>query len=137
MKIDLPRHHKDATPAWPWVGVGLSILGLVGLGFHFLPARLKPPCGFHTITGLPCPSCGTTRMGEHLLSGEILQAFAVQPYMFLLLSALALWVISGAIARLFGRDLFLRLSKGEEKWIWMGLVALFLVNWAYLWWAGV
>ncbi len=137
MKVDLPPHTKDASPAWPWIGVGLLILGLVGLGFHYLPDRLKPPCGFHTMTGLPCPSCGSTRMGEYLLQGDILRSFAVQPFMFLIFSGLVLWVLSGFAARIAGRDLFLRLSQGEEKWLWMGLVALFLLNWAYLWWAGV
>jgi len=137
MKIGLPPHGKDASPAYPWVGLGLGILALIGMGIHWLPPRFKPPCGFHTATGLPCPSCGTTRMGEHLLHGRLFEAFRVQPFMFLLLAALALWVVAGFAARLAGRDLFLRVSPHEEMWLWMGLIAGFLLNWAYLCWVGV
>jgi hypothetical protein len=32
-------------------------------------------CPFRRLTGLPCPGCGLTRAGRHLLRGEFREAF--------------------------------------------------------------
>ncbi|MEN9470486.1 MAG: hypothetical protein RL630_2219 [Verrucomicrobiota bacterium] len=65
---------------------------MVGLAFVFfalhsaLPAL---PCGFRSLTGLPCAMCGGTRSASALLSGDWRQA--------LYLNALSIPVLSGAL----------------------------------------
>lgn len=61
----------------------LIALTVVGTYFFFNPAQsswfLK--CYFHELTGYDCPGCGTQRMFHHLLHGEFLEAFLMNPYM--------------------------------------------------------
>lgn len=36
-------------------------------------------CLFHLVTGIPCPSCGSTRSVAALMHGELLKALAINP----------------------------------------------------------
>lgn len=102
-----------------------------------LSMRLLPPCGFHVVTGHPCPTCGSTRVILYLLDGHWAQAFQVNPFFFVCLAALTFWAVAGAVAWLMHRDLSVHVSRREERWLWVLLGAAFLVNWAYLWIAGI
>ena len=137
MKVHVKPHDPETVPAWPFVGLGLGILGAIGVGFRLLPDRFSPPCGFHLAFGHPCPSCGVTRMGYALMKGDLLGALRLQPFFFLVIGGLALWFAGGLVARLFRRDLLLTLSPWEERWGWLALLLAFFGNWIYLWNAGV
>ena len=67
-------------------GVLLVAVGLVprarSLGTH--QQLGLPPCGFVTITGLPCPTCGMTTAFAHTVRGQFGQALRAQPFGFLL-----------------------------------------------------
>jgi glucan phosphoethanolaminetransferase (alkaline phosphatase superfamily) len=41
-------------------------------------------CPFHTITGLPCPTCGYSRVFFLTLAGHAAQAVRFQPFIFLI-----------------------------------------------------
>lgn len=137
MNVILKPHEKGVLPAWFWVGVGLACAAGIGAAVRFLPAGLAPPCGFHVVTGHPCPTCGMTRMGFLILEGEFAEALRMNPFLFLLCSALGFWVAAGAGARAAGRDLFVDIPEREEMWWWLALIAGFMANWAYLWRMGV
>src|SRR5580700_9259192 len=47
-----------------------------------------PRCLSHSLTGLNCPGCGTTRALHALLNGRIVQALAYNPLAFMLLPAI-------------------------------------------------
>jgi hypothetical protein len=52
-----------------------------------------PTCPFLALTGAFCPGCGTMRMLHHLGSGDVGEAFWMNPLGFLLLPALvAYWL---------------------------------------------
>ena len=73
-----------------WLRVGCAVL--VGLAFVFLAlhsALPALPCGFRSLTGLPCAMCGGTRSASALLSGDWRQA--------LYLNALSIPVLIGAL----------------------------------------
>lgn len=138
MKLHIARHRKGAPlPAWPFVGLGLGILAAGAYLVSLVPFRWIPPCGFHTLTGHPCPSCGATRMTQALLHGHFLEAFGLNPLFAGLLTGFTLWFLAGAGFRLAGRDLTLEVGAREEKWLWLAFLVAFLVNWAYLWQVGV
>lgn len=138
MKFRLTPHYKGAPlPAWPFVGLGVAMLAVGGWLASLLPARWIPPCGFHTLTGHPCPSCGGTRMTQELLHGRWLEALRMNPLFAFVLAGFALWFLAGAAARLAGRDFTIDVGAREEKWLWLALLAAFLVNWVYLWRAGI
>lgn len=138
MKIALrPPVKGHPPPAWLFVGVGMLVVLGVAWAVSKIPARLIPPCGFHVVTGHPCPTCGATRMVLRVLQGNLPEAFRMNPFLFIVAALLALWVACGLAARLFGRDLTLEVSRREEAGIWIALFAGFLLNWAYLWNAGI
>ena len=61
---------------------------------HALLARL-PRCPLRALLGLPCPTCGTTRGLEALLTGHPLDALAYNPGVWLAGLGLALFVARG------------------------------------------
>jgi hypothetical protein len=138
MKLRFERRTKESElPAWPFVGLGVGLLILAAWIVTLLPARWFPPCGFHTVTGHPCPSCGGTRMMFLFLRGHPLDAFKMNPLFASLLAGFAAWFFLGTLGRLAGYDFRIDVGRREEKWLWLALLAGFLVNWAYLWNAGV
>lgn len=138
MRFRFPTHRKDAPlRAWPFVGFTVALFALAAWGVSHLPARWLPPCGFHTLTGHPCPSCGGTRTVRLLLTGRLADGIAMNPLIALVLLGLVLWFLVGLAARLLGRDFSIEVGEREATWLWLALLAAFLVNWVYLWHAGV
>ena len=64
--------------------------------------RLLPDCLVMRL-GFLCPACGGTRCVQYLFSGRVVQAYQINPYIFLtaVYLAILLLVVNGAI--LFGR----------------------------------
>jgi Protein of unknown function (DUF2752) len=90
-----------------------------------------PPCGFLTITGKPCATCGMTTAFAHAAEGRLLTAFITQP-MGLLLALLAASVVwAGGYIALTGAPahrLYAPLLKPRVVW---GFALLFLAAWGY------
>jgi hypothetical protein len=73
-----------------WLRVGcVALVGLVLVFLAVHSALPALPCGFRSLTGLPCAMCGGTRSASALLSGDWRQA--------LYLNALSIPVLSGAL----------------------------------------
>ena len=119
---------RSALRPWLWLALtGVVLIG-VGLLFAFDPAGsgIFPPCPFHTITGLHCPGCGTTRALHQVLHGNLPAAFALNPLMILSLGPIIYWFVSASVRRLSGRQLptvFI-----PAAWIW-GLLGVVLLFW--------
>ena len=103
--------------------------------FNWIP-KIFSLCLFKSITGLPCPSCGTTRAGLALLNGDPLEAIMINPMG--VLTALIL----GASAFLFVYDIlthkktlliiaqkFERTLKRPQ--VFIPVVTLILLNWSW------
>lgn len=138
MRLRFEPHRSDSPlAAWPFVGFGLGLLALGAWIVTLLPARWFPPCGFHVLTGHPCPSCGGTRLVLLTLKGHPLEGLKMNPLFGFLLFGFAAWFLLGALGRVAGQDFRIDVADREEKWLWLALLVAFLVNWAYLWYAGV
>jgi hypothetical protein len=81
----------------PWIAllilVGLP-LGLLLLGTLNALGLPMPPCPMKQITGVPCATCGMTRMAQALAGGHLARAFHWHPVgaaLCLLSPAVALW----------------------------------------------
>jgi hypothetical protein len=65
----------DATDAR---GAAVALLG-GGAALALLPGHAGLPCPLRTLTGIPCPLCGTTTSVEATLHGDLAAAFAANP----------------------------------------------------------
>ena len=119
----------------------LSFAGYGWLGWNFFggyeAASMPSLCLFKEITGLPCPSCGTTRSVLLIVNGRFWEAVQLNPLGIIL--GLALVIIPFWIAfDLFkGGDSFFRKYKwmehlfAQEKWVSVSAVILLVVNWIW------
>lgn len=83
---------EERQLAWVW---GLLAVSAVALRpFWLAVAPLVPACHFKVLTGMPCPTCGTTRAAVALLHGDVIGALASNP-----LAALAgIGFVAGGVA---------------------------------------
>lgn len=112
-----------------WGGVALALVLLSPFATRF--ATSMPACPLKAVSGLPCPGCGTTRVGLALAHFDIGTAATLNPLATLGWIALVggglaagLWALRGGIVpdRVPPLSLKVRLAIG----------AVILVNWAYL-----
>lgn len=112
-----------------WLVAAASALVLRPLWLVLAP-HLQP-CVFRSLTGLPCPTCGTTHAAVAFLHGNLASAFASNP-----LAALAavLFVAGAPIATVwaFAGRAAVELPRPLPRWVRYGLVGVIAVNWLYL-----
>ena len=115
--------------AYIWGGLALALVALKPL--WLLLAPFMRPCLFHSLTGIPCPTCGATRCVLALLDGDLPGAVAYNPLVF---AAAAVFVLGGVIAPLWAwrRGTAPRLAGPIPLPVRIGLVALVLANWVWL-----
>lgn len=69
------REERQVAVLWAVAAAGaLALAPVWRVLVQFLPS-----CGFRDLTGLPCPTCGTTRAGLSLLHGDLAAAFLHNP----------------------------------------------------------
>lgn len=115
-----------------WLSASLVSLTLAvawfALGFPW------PQCGFHSLTGLPCITCGMTRCAIQFFHGHFLAAFQWNPLIFTVLCAVLLFDLY-AFAVLITRAPRLRVhvsSPGANKFVRVSIIFVLVLNWSYL-----
>lgn len=112
-----------------WLVAAASAIALRPLWLALAP-HLRP-CIFRTITGLPCPTCGTTRAAVAFLHGDLVSAFASNPLatltgiLFIAGAPIAaLWVVSD------GPGVQVPQAPPQLlRWVLLGMIAL---NWLWV-----
>lgn len=94
-------------------------------------------CGMKLLANKPCLSCGATRATIRLFHGEFLTAFLLQPMIILLYFAMLLWGAISLISLLRNRLVLIDLTNKESLIFKISLVAIPVLNWTYLVWAGI
>lgn len=112
-----------------WGAVSAALVALSPLAPRF--AAVAPSCLFKAITGLPCPTCGTTRAALALARFDPAAAFAVSPL------AAAAWVLLIAGGLTAGLASVARIElpgppSDLPRPLRWGLIGTVLANWAYL-----
>ena len=82
----------EVTSPWQrraaWLGLALGTLGVLAVarvlhpdprGFGTHTQLGLPPCAFHALTGLPCPTCGLTTSFAYMARWQITPAFGAHP----------------------------------------------------------
>ncbi|MBL4716421.1 MAG: DUF2752 domain-containing protein [Bacteroidia bacterium] len=119
--------------------LGLSLAGYVWIilnGNSTIQQNISGTnvCIFKNITGIPCPSCGTTRSVLAILKGNVIDSIGHNPLglvMVLLLAILPIWII---IDFVFGKNSFQVFYRYVEfslkrKYIVIPSIVIVLVVW--------
>lgn len=117
------------------VGAAVTAMALVdpdprGLGTH--EQLGLEPCGWPLAYGIPCPTCGCTTAACHLVHGQVLTAFRVQPFGAVIMAAAMLLGVH-ALVCLWRRRSFADLLVRLPVWRLAGIgLLLLLASWGYL-----
>jgi len=110
------------------LGAGLALAA-------WLAARLPTPrCTFHSLTGLPCVTCGATRAGIQFFHGHFGTSFLFNPLAFLAYCGLIVFNLYalGVVLTRAPRLRFGDFSPSEKFAARSIAVALLAANWLYL-----
>jgi hypothetical protein len=116
----VPRWALVLVASWGLLVAASFVLGNVA-------DRAGPTCLLRRTTGIPCPTCGSTRAALAAGRGRLLEAFALNPFI----------VVAGAVAavmialRLVTAQRF-RLAPRWHRTAWIGLGVALLANWAWV-----
>jgi hypothetical protein len=123
--------------------VGALVGGMLLAGMLLAEVWLRfglplPVCRFREWTGIPCMTCGSTRLVDALLSGHVLEAAALNPLVFSGLAALALWAVLSAVRVIFGLPTWrVVLARWERRALLLVAATALAVGWVYVIWRGV
>ncbi len=118
--------------------LGLACIAAYGLIFYSanLPATDFTTCFFKNVTGVACPSCGTTRALRLIGEGELWRSVLINPIGILaavLLLVIPLWIIFDVITK--SSSLYAFYKKSEEtiriKYVAALLIILVVANWIW------
>lgn len=92
------------------------------------------PCLFKNITGIPCPSCGTTHSVTSIMKGNFREAMNENPLGFLVSLMLILFPFWVVFDLLFRKTTFFNFYRKVEyflrkKWVAYPAIILLLINW--------
>jgi Protein of unknown function (DUF2752) len=120
---------------------GLMLVGYVWLGWNFIEgsahSAVPSVCLFKEVTGLPCPSCGTTRSLLLLAHGRLRDSFMMNPFGMMLALALViipLWIIADTISRsdsFYRRYVRMEHLLSHNKLLATCAVAIVALNWLW------
>jgi hypothetical protein len=115
-------------------GIGLAAAAVVGvLGLDRVPLTF---CVFKGLSGLPCPTCGSTRAVARLFDLDPAGAFAMNPFTTLVAVVIAAWAAVDLLLLPRGRALRVGLSRSVGNAFRIAAFAAFVANWIYLLAAG-
>lgn len=116
------------SPPVPLLAVLLGVAGLVSV-WVVRDAEGVELCHIKRVTGVPCPTCGTTRGVLAALEGRPLDAWLWNPLVFSVASIVAGLLLLRVVAQ---RRVVLELSAHGRRWAWAAAALTLLANWLYL-----
>ncbi len=134
-----PALRFSARAGRPPLGAIFGAIGVVvGLAVTVLHLDRLPLviCAFKGITGLPCPTCGSTRALGRLLAFDLAGALTMNPLATLGAALVAVWALVDLALLPRRRALSLEVHPRLAWGLRALALALFLANWVYLLAAG-
>ena len=111
-------------------GIGLVAVAAVwALRLDRLPLTF---CVFKGLTGMPCPTCGSTRTLGQLAAGDLAGALTMNPLAALAAASVALWALADLVLLPGRRALSVELSPRLGRALRVVIPLLVFLNWVYL-----
>jgi Protein of unknown function (DUF2752) len=123
----------------PPLGLIFAAIGVVGalaVGLLHLDRLPFPLCYLKLLTGLPCPTCGSTRALGRLFALDVPGALVMNPVTTLAAFAILLWAAADLVLLPQKRALGLELSPRAGRALRIAVVVAVVANWAFLLAAG-
>lgn len=132
MEIYFKREIKTSLYGY---GLIYGVLGFLIIIFaRFLPLSSIPLfCPFKKITGIPCPTCGTTRALIHFAHLNPAESLNMNPLIFIsfiLGSILFLYSISAFFLKPL--RVSVKVGQKEKMVLRFGVIGVIALNWIYL-----
>lgn len=124
-----------ARPGGRPIGAILAGVGLLGGGLVWLLGLDRLPfvfCSFKMMTGLPCPTCGSTRTLARLATLDLAGALEMNPLAAVVGLGFAAWAVGDLLLLPSRRALRIGLQPALVRPVQAAALALFLANWVYL-----
>ena len=121
------REERQLALLWGVVAVAVAVLR----PFWLAVAPLMPACPFRAITGIPCPTCGSTHAAVALMHGRLGAALAANP----LATFAGIAFFAGGLAAPVWAALrwpVLDVPAPLPRWLRAAIVATIVANWAWL-----
>ena len=124
-----------------WILAMLSVTSYTWIAFQLFFPHVHEKgltlCLIKNVTGFPCPSCGISRSLLILITGDIFQAFIINPLGLVAAVALLLipmWILTDVLtAKCSLAEFFLRAENKlkTQKAFYIPGIAFILVNWGW------
>jgi len=130
----IPIRCRPATSAERQLAALWSAAAIAAMILQPLLVALAPvlrPCTFRSLTGIPCPTCGTTRTALALYQLDLSAAFLTNP----LATAVGIVFFAGGIAALpwlLLRGPVISFGLRWSRWWTVAVATVGLANWVYL-----
>jgi hypothetical protein len=103
---------------------------------HLVLDEQVTPCVIKHVTGIPCPSCGSSRSVISLVRGDVANAMYWNPFGLIIFSIMLVspvWIGYDVATK---RDTFLTSYRRAErilriKWVAISAIALVTINWIW------
>lgn len=109
---------------------GAVWLALVATWQWVQPAgSVRSLCLFRNVTGVPCPTCGTSRAAVAAIHGRFLDAAALNPMMAAIVMSAAAWLVLRGV---LGRRIAFHPTPRLTAALWVLAAAAFAANWTWV-----
>lgn len=123
---------RDGAPP---LGLIFGAIGLLAAAAVWLLRLDRLPltfCLFKGFTGLPCPTCGSTRALGHLFALDVGGALRMNPFTTLVALVIAAWAVADLALLPRRQALGLEVKPRLAFALRVGALSLFAANWVYL-----
>lgn len=123
---------REGAPPLGVVFGGIGLLAGAAVVFLHLDRLPFALCVFRGLTGLPCPTCGSTRALGRLFTLDLAGALAMNPFATLVALLMAGWALADLALLPRRQALGLAVSPRLGFALRVAALVLFLANWVYL-----
>ena len=123
---------RAGAPPLGAIFAGIGLIGGIAVSLLHLDRLPFALCVFKNLTGLPCPTCGSTRAIGRLFALDLAGALAMNPLATLGAGVVAAWALADLVLLPRGRALGIDVQPRLASRLRIAALLVFLLNWAYL-----